>query len=166
MAAATPKDTPLAQAQSNGGNTQLPADYQYRLEDCEMALARHRFTRDELQRGLSWTKVSAGFDSALIVIGGYFGWQNYRIAEHEASFLRSLTGNPYIRRVFTPFPFFSLLCVLFGAFSLPVDLAAISVAKDQIKMQERSIENGEVIRQDIIREGMQAASSAKEATIK
>ncbi|KPA82957.1 hypothetical protein ABB37_02702 [Leptomonas pyrrhocoris] len=166
MSDATSPKSPVAQAQNSAGSTKLPADYQYRLEDCEMALARHHFTRDELQRGLTWTKVSTGFDYALIAFGGYFGWTNYRIAEHEASFLRSVTGNPYIRRVFTPFPFLSLLCVVFGLFALPVDLAALSVAKDRIQMEERAIQNGEVIRQDIIREGTAVASSAKKVAIK
>lgn len=165
MAAPAPQESPIAQAQNSAGSTVLPADYQYRLEDCEMALARHRFTRDELKRGLTWTKVSTGFDTALVVLGGYFGMQNYRIAEHEASFLRHLTGNPHIRRVFTPFPFFSALCVLFGLFSLPVDLAALRIAKDRIAMQERAIQNGETIREDIILQGMSAASAAKEVPI-
>jgi hypothetical protein len=165
MAPATPQDSPIAQAQNANSTTTLPVEYQYRLEDCEMALAQHRLARDELHRGLTWTKVSTGFDSALIVLGGYFGWQNFRIAEQEASFLRSLTGNPHIRRIFTPFPFFSMLCVVFGLVSLPVDLAALSVAKERIAMQEHAIQNGEVIRQDIIREGINA-TSAKEVPIK
>lgn len=166
MADALPQDSPIIKAQNAPSITKVPSDYQYRLEDCEMALARHAITRDELQRGLTWTKVSTGFDTALVALGTYFGFQQYRIAEHEASFLRSVTGNPYIRRVFTPFPFFATLCVLFGLFSLPVDLAALNVTKDRIEMESRALQHGETVRQDIIRQGMAAAASGKEVPIK
>lgn len=161
-----PPNSPIVKAENAPSITKLPGDYQYRLEDCEMALARHALTRDELQRGLTWTKVSTGFDVALVGFGTYFGLQQYRIAEHEASFLRSVTGNPYIRRVFTPFPFFATLCVMFGLFSLPVDLAALNVTKDRIEMQERALQHGETVRQGLIRQGMDAAAAGKEVPIK
>lgn len=162
MTLSAPLETPLAKAQQGG---QLPADYQYRLDDCEVALLRHRLARDQLKRGLSWTYASAGFDASLIFLGGYMGWRRFRIAEEEASFLRAVTGNPFIRRVFTPIPFVSVLAVTFGLFCLPVDIAAISVAQERIMLQESAIANGELIRQDIIREGTDAAVGAKDAPI-
>ncbi|KPI89749.1 hypothetical protein ABL78_1129 [Leptomonas seymouri] len=162
MFAATPKESPPAQTKNSTGNTKLPADYQCRLDDCEKILARHHFVRDGLQRSLNWTKVNIGFDTTLVVLGGYFGWQNYITANQEASFLRSVTGNPHIRRIFTPFTLFSLMGVLLGIFSFPVDVAALSTVQNQIQMQDQAIQNGEATRESIIREGTSAAASIKE----
>lgn len=167
MAAPITPISPIEQAQTSADTiAALPPAYQYQLENCEVAIAHHSYSRDELQRSLTMAKISTGVDTTLIVLGGFFGLRNFRIAEHEASFLRSVTGNPYIRRVFTPYPFVSVMCFLFGMFSLPVDLAALSIAKDRIALQHGAVQNGEAIREDIIREGLNVAAAENEGSIK
>ncbi|CAJ1010446.1 hypothetical protein Q4I28_005760 [Leishmania naiffi] len=162
MTPSTSSDGPSGQAKAEA---QLPADYQYRLDDCEMALARHRLIRDGLKRGLLWSYASVVFDSSLVFLGGFFGWQRYRIADAQTSFLRGLTVNPLLRRVFTPLPLLSMLIAMLGVFCLPVDLAAISVAQERILLQERAIENGNLIRQDIICEGTKGAAASQAAEV-
>ncbi|KAK7200601.1 hypothetical protein NESM_000116100 [Novymonas esmeraldas] len=142
----------------------LPSDYQYRLDDCEMALTRHRVTRDALQGRLSWTYASATLDGAFVVAGSAIGWRRFCSADSQASLLRNITSNTLLLRAFTPVPLLAAVASVAGLFCLPADLAVASVVRERVAQQERAIRNGELVRLDIIREGTNAAAGGAAST--
>lgn len=132
----------------------LPLDYRNRIEDFDCRIAQHEMRMEVLSKAKHWNSFSLCFDAGCVGLGGFFFHETWRVANEEASFLVAVTGNPAIRRIGTPFPFFSTLFIVMGLCFIPPDLVSRSATKRQLQLESDAVARLERARIDVAEEGM------------
>lgn len=136
----------------------MPLTYEGRVQQCKNIIALHETRMEAFKKAKRWTYASLFFDGGCVGIGSFLFVQTARQAREEASFVRAITGNPFVRRAFTPFPFFSSLLVITGLAFIPPDLASLQMLKEH-----KTVEDGLLVKaQQMLDDLEKAGPPAKE----
>lgn len=143
----------------------LPTEYQNRVHDFDCRIAQHEMRGAMINKARRWTNISLAFDIGCITIGGFCFYETCRVANEQASYLFSVTGNPFLRRACTPFPFVSSMFILLGICFLPPDLVSHYSAKHQLAIEENAIQRLSDAQLELVEEGLARKAAPRKVNV-